>query len=185
MEKCLSLGEIFLLALALAADAFGVGASIGLTCCRPRQVLRLSWHFGLFQALMPALGALAGLWLRDFVAAAAPIVAGVLLTIIGVKMLLESMRQEKPKDDCDPTRGWTLIGLSLAVSIDAFAAGIGLAMLQAPLLLACVIIGIVALVATAVAMLNSRLLRKALGQWAERFGGIVLLLLAVKAFFQL
>ncbi|HPQ68778.1 MAG TPA: manganese efflux pump MntP family protein [bacterium] len=181
----MGLGEIFLLALALAADAFGVGTSIGLTYCRPRQVFRLSWHFGLFQALMPALGALAGLWLRDIVATAAPIVAGILLTIIGAKMLIESMRQEKPKDDCDPTRGWTLIGLSLAVSIDAFAAGIGLAMLQAPLLLACVIIGIVALIATAVAMLNSRLLRKALGQWAERFGGIVLLLLAAKAFLHL
>lgn len=178
----MGIGSIFLLALALAADAFGVGASIGLTHCRPRQVFRLSWHFGLFQALMPVLGALAGLWLREFVAATAPIVAGILLAIIGIKMLIDSIRTEKTPDDCDPTRGWTLIGLSIAVSIDAFVAGISLAMLHAPLLPACVIIGVVAFVATAVAMLNSSLLRKAFGKWAERFGGIVLLLLAAKAF---
>jgi putative Mn2+ efflux pump MntP len=179
----LGLGAILILALALAADAFGVGASIGLVHCRPRQIFRLSWHFGLFQALMPALGALAGSLLQRVVSTYAPYVAAVLLAAIGAKMLWESRRPAECRDDVDPTRGWSLIGLSVAVSIDAFLAGISLAMLHAPLLTACLIIGLVTGLITWLAMLNSRLLRRLLGVWAERVGGVVLLALAVKALF--
>lgn len=175
--------EIFILALALAADAFGVGTSIGLSHRQPRQIFRLSWHFGLFQALMPALGALAGTFLRELVQTGAPFVAAAVLTIIGIKMLWDADREKSQDERLDPTRGWTMIMLSIAVSIDAFAAGIGLAMLQAPLVLACVIIGLVAFAATLVAMLNSSLLKRAFGKWAERIGGIVLLALAVRALF--
>jgi len=65
-----TLFEIFLLAVALAVDAFSVGVAVGLKHKRPRQIFRLSFHFGLFQALMPLLGALAGTlllrWVRQW-----------------------------------------------------------------------------------------------------------------------
>ena len=50
--------ELFLLSLALAADAFTIGAGVGLTHSRPRQVFRLSFHFGLFQGLLALIGIL-------------------------------------------------------------------------------------------------------------------------------
>ena len=176
----MSIGEILILSLALAADAFGVGACIGLVYSQPRQIFRLSFHFGLFQALMPALGALAGTLLATVAATYTPYVAAALLAVVGLKMLWES---RKPKDECgtiDPTRGWSLIGLSLAVSIDAFAAGVSLGMLHAPLLLACLLIGVVCSVVTLAAMRASGLLRRLLGEWAERVGGVALLGLAIK-----
>jgi len=179
----MGLGSILILALALAADAFGVGISVGLTCRAPRQIFRLSWHFGLFQALMPAAGALAGVLLRELVQTYAPYVAALLLAAIGLKMLWESAHQKPEKECPDPTKGWSLLGLSLAVSIDAFVAGIGMVMLNAPLLSACLIIGLITGLATVFAMLNGAWLRKALGIWAERVGGAMLLLLAVRALF--
>ncbi len=63
----MTLTDIFVLALALAADAVTVGATIGLGHSSPRQVFRISFHFGLFQALFPLLGALAGMALLGFV----------------------------------------------------------------------------------------------------------------------
>ena len=181
----MTLLSIFVLAIALAADAFAVGISVGLQHHQPRQIFRLSYHFGLFQALMPALGALAGTYLRLLVETAAPFIAASLLAIIGIKMLWEANQSNDKTDKLDPTRGWSLIGLSIAVSIDAFVAGIGLAMLHAPLILACIIIGVVASLATLFAMLNGKLLKNIFGIWAERIGGIVLILLAVKTFFDI
>ena len=50
--------QLFIIALALAMDAFAVAVATGVTLKKvsPRQVFRLSWHFGLFQALMPIIG---------------------------------------------------------------------------------------------------------------------------------
>jgi len=56
----LSIFEIVLVAVALGFDAFAVGLGVGTTCCAPRQVFRLSFHFGLFQFMMPLIGWLSG-----------------------------------------------------------------------------------------------------------------------------
>lgn len=50
------------IAIALAADAFAVAVVAGLTLDRltRRNVFRLAFHFGLFQALMPVAGWFAG-----------------------------------------------------------------------------------------------------------------------------
>ena len=79
--------EILLLAVALAVDAFTVGAAVGLRHRAPRQVFRLAFHFGLFQALMPLIGALAGGALFELVAAASHWVAFGLLLFVGGRMI--------------------------------------------------------------------------------------------------
>ena len=52
-------------------DAFAVaiGTSITLGRVNARQVFRLGFHFGLFQAMMPVLGYLAGLTFQDSIKA--------------------------------------------------------------------------------------------------------------------
>jgi len=54
----MSLFALFAVALALAMDAFAVAVVTGLTLhpVTRRQVFRLAFHFGLFQALMPVVG---------------------------------------------------------------------------------------------------------------------------------
>jgi len=172
--------EILLLALALSADAFSVGAVVGLEHRAPRQIFRLAWHFGLFQALMPLAGALAGVALVDRIAAFDHFVAFGLLVAVGGRMICGSCGEKEPGKQRDPTRGLTLIGLSLAVSIDALAAGFTLAVERAPLVLSVVVIGLVAAIATVVGMLFAGRVQRLVGRRCELFAGLVLIGLGTK-----
>jgi len=80
----------------------------------------------------------------------------------------------------DLTRGWSLVGLSVATSIDALAAGIGLAMSGAPIALSVTIIGLVAAAATAFAMLAAGTLLRGLGKKAEVGAGVVLIAIGAR-----
>ena len=50
--------NILAVSVALAMDAFAVAIAVGvsLKSISARQQFRLTWHFGLFQALMPVIG---------------------------------------------------------------------------------------------------------------------------------
>jgi manganese efflux pump family protein len=176
-----SLTDILLLALALSADAFSVALVVGLRFSSARQVFRLSWHFGLFQALMPFLGAVGGTALKKVVGDVDHYVAFALLAAIGLHMLWESRRGEaRLRDARDPTRGLSLVGLSVATSIDAFGAGIGLALSGAPLLSSCATIGVTCGLCTLAGMHLASRAGPLLGRFAGTLGGLVLLALAVK-----
>ncbi len=173
--------ETLLLALALGADAFSVAVAVGLTHASSRQLFRLSWHFGLFQALMPFLGAVGGAFLLRGLGAVDHWVAFAVLALLGGKMLWESSTPAlAPGSASDPTRGWSLVGLSVATSLDAFGAGSGLAMTRASLWVSCPLIGIVTAFLTLAGMrLGSRLTRFA-GRWAAAGGGLVLFGLGIR-----
>ena len=178
----MSLPEIFLLALALAADAFSVATVVGLRTYDFGQLCRLSSGFGLFQGLFAALGAVLGRFLYDFVSAYDHWVAFGLLEIIGIRMVWQALRGKQESQKSDPTRGWTLLGLSVAVSIDAFGAGVGMA-LTTPgnvLILACLVIAAVAAAATWVGMKIGRVVRKKLGPSVEIAAGVILILLGIR-----
>jgi putative Mn2+ efflux pump MntP len=178
----MSLLEILLLALALAADAFSVAAVVGLRFSSLGQVSRLSSGFGLFQGLFAALGAVVGRFLYEFVSAYDHWVAFGLLEIIGLRMVWLALRGKQDAREQDPTRGWTLLGLSVAVSIDAFGAGMGMAMTTSGtiLALACLIIAAVAAAATWVGMKLGRVIRIKLGPSVEIGAGAVLILLGIR-----
>jgi len=175
--------ETLLVAVALGCDAFAVGLGVGTRFCSPRQVFRLSFHFGLFQFLMPLLGCFIGQNVVGLAIEWAPWVAFGLLFIIGLKMIHESLRPDESMrpDDCpDPTRGFSLILLSLATSMDALGVGFSLGMLGQGLLFSALIIGLVACSMTWIAMkLGNRLSRK-FGQRMEAAGGVVLIAIAFK-----
>ena len=173
--------DVVLLALALSADAFSVALAVGLRFSSPRQVFRLSWHFGLFQALMPLLGAVGGTALKKVVGDVDHYVAFALLAAIGIHMVWESRRAEGRVGEArDPTRGLSLVGLSLATSVDAFGAGIGLGLSGAPLPSACATIGVTCGLCTLAGMHLASRAGPRLGRFSGVLGGVVLLLLAVK-----
>lgn len=175
--------ETLLVAVALGCDAFAVGLGVGTRFCSPRQVFRLSFHFGLFQFFMPLLGCFIGQNVVGLTREWAPWVAFGLLFFIGGKMIHESLRpgESMRSVDCpDPTRGLSLIVLSLATSVDALGVGFSLGMLGQGLLFSALIIGVVACSMTWTAMkLGNRLSRK-FGQRMEIAGGLVLIAIAVK-----
>ena len=173
--------EILLLALALSADAFSVALAVGLRCAAPRQRFRLSWHFGLFQALMPFVGAAGGAAIRDVAPGIDRYAAFVVLAGLGAKMVYEGARRGDALAVAgDPTRGLALMGLSIATSLDALGVGIGLALLRAQLVASCLVIGITAGLATLAGMLLGARLGALTGRFAGIAGGILLIGLGVK-----
>jgi putative Mn2+ efflux pump MntP len=173
--------QILLLALALAADAFSVGAALALRYDTARQVFRVAFHFGLFQAILPLLGALVGGALLVYVESFDHWVAFVLLVLVGGRMVWSGLRGETDRRaSVDLTRGWSLVGLSLAVSIDALAVGITLPAAAAPVGLAVTTFGVVAGLATLVAMRLVAPLARRLGGRVEVAAGFVLVALGLK-----
>jgi putative Mn2+ efflux pump MntP len=173
--------QILLLALALAADAFSVGAALALRHRNARQVFRTAFHFGLFQALLPLLGALLGGALLVYVESFDHWVAFGLLALVGGRMVWSGLRGGTDRHaSVDLTRGWSLVGLSLAVSIDALAVGITLPAAGAPVGLAVTTFGVVAGLATLVAMCLVTPLALRLGGRVEVAAGLVLVALGLK-----
>ncbi len=173
--------EIFLLACALAVDAFSVGAVVGLRHRRARQVFRLAFHFGLFQALFPLAGALASHLVLGYIEAWDHWVVFGVLSGLGIRMFVDAYRGgEDQREEVDLTKGMRLVGLSAAVSIDAAAAGLLIAATDAPLAGSVVVIGLVAAMATAVAMVGAGKLSVRVGKRAEGVGGVVLILIGAR-----
>ncbi|MCY2954706.1 MAG: manganese efflux pump MntP family protein [Planctomycetota bacterium] len=170
------------IALGLAMDALAVAiaAGIALPKVTHRHVFRLAFHFGLFQFLMPIVGWAAGQTLEKTVGAYDHWIVFGVLSFIGGKMLwkLRDAHVEDARDD--PTRGWTLVGLSLATSIDALAVGLSLALIRVSILLPSVVIGLVAGALTTVGVLFGCSIGRRFGKIAEALGGIVLIAIGLR-----
>ncbi len=138
--------EIILIAVGLAMDALAVAIGIGLggQAQGPRSTFRLSFHFGLFQFMMPILGWLAGSNIASLIRDIGHGVASILLAYVGGNMMRPSSSCEETTEVADPTRGKSLVMLSVATSIGAFAIGLGLGMLGINIVYPSMIIGIVA-----------------------------------------
>ena len=174
--------NLFGIAVGLAMDAFAVSIAAGVSVgnVTPRQVFRLAFHFGLFQFMMPIIGWWAGSTVSVYVATYDHWLAFGLLSIIGGKMLLDAGSKTPRKAKPDPTRGWLLLALSVATSIDALAVGLSMALLQVPILLPCVVIGLVAATFSAVGITFANRLLRRWERVAEAFGGCVLILIGLR-----
>jgi putative Mn2+ efflux pump MntP len=173
--------EVGMVAVALGCDAFAVGLGTGVRFCAPRQVFRLSFHFGLFQFLMPLIGWVVGRNLLDWAQRVGPWIAFLLLIAIGGKMLYEGVTGQEEATEClDPTRGLSLVMLSLATSIDALGVGFSLGMLGQGLLFSAVCIGVTAGGMTWMAMKLGNRLSERFARRMEVFGGGILVAIAFK-----
>ncbi len=143
-------------------------------------VLRLSCAFGLFQFLMPLIGWLAGSTVVDLIANFDHWIAFGLLVLIGVKMIREAFENEIDEERADQTRGWPLLMLSIATSIDALAVGFSFSLLKMPILYPAVMIGIVCFIMTAVGMVFGKALARIFGRKVEIVGGLVLIGIGIK-----
>jgi putative Mn2+ efflux pump MntP len=176
--------EILVVAVGLAMDAFSVAAasSVQLRRLTGRHIFRFAFHFGLFQAVMPLLGWLAGRSVIHWVSTWDHWVAFALLGLVGSKAIAEGLRAspDTPPAERDPTRGWSLVLLSVATSIDAFAVGLSFAVLGVSLWLPVLLIGLVTAGLTVVGMGLGRRLGARFGPRMSVVGGLVLLGIGVK-----
>jgi len=175
--------EILFIAIGLAMDAFAVSlaaAASGLAKGR-RAAFRLSFHFGLFQFMMPVIGWYLGSRIARHVSAYDHWVAFGLLACVGVRMIRTGLKEEESQDyRTDPSRGMTLVTLSVATSIDAMAIGLSLAMVRVSIWYPCIVIGVVTATLSLVAIRLGTRLGAAFGRRMEIVGGVILLLIGIR-----
>ncbi len=174
--------EILLIAVGLALDAFAVSLVAGTLpqTHAPRPIFRLSFHFGLFQFLMPVVGWYAGSTVAHLISAWDHWVALGLLSVVGGRMIRSGLDRKVDSFSTDPSRGMTMVMLSVATSIDALAVGLSLAMLRVNVWYPAAVIGVVTASLSLVGVLAGHRLGVRFGKRMEVLGGIILILIGLR-----
>ena len=181
----MTLLEILLVAIGLSMDAFAVAICKGLAMpdkVHKRSAFLIALYFGVFQAVMPALGWLLGSQFAHYVTRFAPWIAFVLLAWIGGNMIRESRAEEE--EDEQPSDGQVkhkeLFVLAVATSIDALAVGVTFAFLQVKIVPAVTIIGCTTFVLSLAGVYVGNVFGARYKSRAELTGGVILILIGLK-----
>jgi putative Mn2+ efflux pump MntP len=167
------------LAFGLAMDATAVSAARGLAGRRPGELLLLPALFGGFQAGMSALGWIAGRWAGPYIERWDHWVGFGLLVAIGGKMLVDAWRDLRTGGATErapaPATVAVYLGLALATSIDAAAAGLTLPLVPVEPWIALALIAAVTAACSATGYLAGRFLGERLGARLSVLGGLALI----------
>lgn len=182
----MTLLEIFLIGIGLSMDAFAVAICKGLAM--PDKVdrkgaLLIALYFGVFQAVMPALGWLLGSQFARYVTQMAPWIAFVLLAWIGGSMIRESLsKEEKEEAEMGAVSHKELLVLAVATSIDALAVGVTFSMLELAVSIgaAVALIGCITFVISLGGVYVGNVFGARYKSKAEFVGGAILILIGVK-----
>lgn len=138
----MGIATILFIALGLSLDCFAVSITSGIAIknLKINHALKIALFFGLFQAVMPVIGWLAGLGLKGFVSRFDHWVAFCLLSIVGLKIIYEARGIDSEKVT-NPLNIYVLLMLSVATSIDALAIGLTFAFLKISIASPVIIIG--------------------------------------------
>ena len=174
--------EVMIIAVSLAMDSFAVALGAGTTrhARGYRAAIRLAFHLGLFQALMPIIGWFLGVTVQAAIASFDHWVAFALLALVGVRMIRSGLNSEVEAHMSDPTRGATLVLLSIATSIDALAVGLSLAVLGVTIWYPVVVIGVVTATLSFLGLRLGSRLGSQFGKYMEIGGGGLLILIGIR-----
>lgn len=179
----MGIGYIFGIAFGLSMDAFAVSITSGARTKANllQRALLMALFFGAFQALMPALGWLAGASLQNLVASYDHWIAFTLLAGLGGKMIYEAFGSDEGEGKEGRSLGFCLlVSLSIATSIDALIVGFSMSCLRTGILLPITIIGAVTFIISALGVWIGHHFGRILGNKCEFVGGLVLIGLGVK-----
>ena len=178
----MGLGELFILALGLAADAFAVSVckGLGLGRIRPRHMALAGAWFGGAQALMPLIGFYLGRFFAGIITAYDHWAAFALLLVIGGKMVWEALESAELEDVDAAMDAGTMLPLAVATSIDALAVGVTLAFLEVDILPAAAFIGAVTALCSAAGLKAGSVFGARYKRGAELTGGCALVLIGLK-----
>lgn len=193
----MGIGELFVLAVALAMDAFAVSICKGLASSKKylKTGLVCGLWFGFFQALMPFIGWLLGSTVAEYVESYSAYIAFALLMFLGVKMIVEAVKEEmeirkacsegvcrccKNDEKNSSLAPKVMIVFAIATSIDALAAGLSLAAVDANVWIAISFIGVVTFLFSFVGSAVGAKIGEKFSTKAEIAGGIILCALGIK-----
>ena len=167
----------------MSIDAFSVSICVGTKYNNPPQVIRIVAAFGFFQFLMPLIGAFFGLSLSKWTSNIAYI-AAVILIIISIKMFMDSLKFEECRVyENDPTKGFQILFLAVATSIDALGAGMSLILINNSIFFSAIVIGVICSLFTYAGVLIGKNAKTYLGHYAEKLGALILAIIAMNFIF--
>lgn len=195
--------EILMLGVALATDAFSVTISntFAFDDHRFSRLMRMPLFFGLFQFGMPLAGYFVGGIAAELIEKYAGIVSLAILGFIGSNMLYsgyKALKEDASEEDEEEAQqgaqqeaqqGATtlsygkLVFQAVATAIDAFAVGVSFRAHSVDILVASALFGIITAILCTIALFIGKKLGSLLGDRAEMVGGVVLILIGLKAFF--
>jgi putative Mn2+ efflux pump MntP len=129
---------------------------------------------------MPILGWFLGSRISVYIESVDHWIAFGLLSFVGIRMIHESLKKNPNGEEFDPSKGSNLILLSIATSIDAFAIGLSLAVLNVSILYPSIIIGIVTGILSVIGIQLGNKLGIKFGKRMEVIGGVILILIGIK-----
>lgn len=172
---------LLILAIGLSFDTFAISITCGIA--RKHIVFReafiIATVFGFFQAIMPVIGWLGGLSIKNFIEPFDHWIAFSLLSIIGVKMIIESFSKNEEKQ-FNPLNPRIMIGMAIATSIDALTVGVSFAIVEVNMLLAFLIIGFITFLVAMLGMLFGKKIGDKIGRRMEIIGGVILVAIGSK-----
>jgi putative Mn2+ efflux pump MntP len=173
--------EIILIGIGLSFDTFAVSVSTGLlkNSIRFWQGVKIAFILAFFQSFMPLIGWLGGTQIANYISHFDHWIAFVLLSIIGVKMIIESFKHEEDKKT-NPLLFRVAVLMGLATSIDALVVGVSLAFLDIMIIQSIIIIGIITFLAAMIGMLIGKNANGKLGKKVEIIGGLILIGIGLK-----
>ena len=183
----MSFFEIILVAVGLSMDTFAIAVCIGLNMTKYsiRKSLIVGLYFGIFQAIMPAIGFLAAIRFAEEIIAYDHWVAFALLTFLGAKMINGSFKKEEVSDKNGATLAPSkMIPLAIASSIDALAMGISFAFLKVNIAMAAWLIGLITLILSMIGVKAGNKFGARFKPKAEFIGGAILILIGFKILFE-
>ncbi|MHC1724207.1 MAG: manganese efflux pump MntP family protein [Aminipila sp.] len=182
----MTLLEIILIGVGLAMDAVAVSMTNGMVYRNlgAKEYIAMPIFFGVFQAIMPLIGNIAGGLFASVISKYAGIVILLILGVIGGKMIKEGFEHRKDSKKVAVGKKLNLgvlIFQAIATSIDAFAVGVGFSAMQVNIIPAVVMIAIITIILTTVAIIIGRKFGDILGSSAEILGGAILVIIGIKA----
>ena len=171
-----------LIGIGLSFDSFAVSVSCGLMKREIRfiQAIVVAGCLAFSQAIFPVIGWLIGNAIKGMISSVDHWIAFGLLVFIGIRMIIEGVKPDGKLRKFNPFEFKTLIGLSVATSIDALVVGVSFGFLDMQILFPIVVIGAVTFFASMLGMLFGKNIPAKRSHQSLILGGIILTIIGLK-----
>ncbi|WP_046174596.1 manganese efflux pump MntP [Domibacillus indicus] len=171
--------DIFILSLALSADAFGAALAVGMRRMGLIDKLTLSAAVGIMHIILPLASITAGSELHGRFGDVLILAGGGVLILTGLQMILSFFRKEEQKKPA----GLGIVLFAFGVSMDSFSTGLSLGVLGVDKSMAVLSFGVCSACLTMAGLLLSSRVSTAVGKTGEAAGGLLLLVIGLKWIF--
>ena len=177
-----------LLGSALSMDAFSISLANGLSNNKieTKRQIQIAGCFAFFQTIMPLIGWFCVRFLLDTFKAIQkyiPYMSLILLSLLGIKMIIESFKKTNEESDKDLFSFKTLLIQAIATSIDALSVGFTIAEYTFYLaFIETIIIGIVTFFICMLGLKLGNKFKTKIKNKATMFGGLILIFIGIEIF---